>query len=242
MVADHQGGRHQGAVKSRDRLRSVHFNIPLDDPAGLDFGFGSIASEEQWRVMTDLPPINRRCARHHGGPRSPKGSRRPPMPTIVARAAYSGAGCPFDTLASYQPRRSPRSTCATTGPPRVAVGAPRCRWKPQDNRAARGGRGVAFEPHGGLRDSRRTPRPIRLRQIRLNPRYCSIHTIAVCQRRSVRPLPAPLCPVLKVLRPRGKASHSAVDDPQRPNPSFTPSIDRIQRFKSSPNNCFILAL
>jgi hypothetical protein len=34
---------------------------------------------------------------------------------------------------------------------------------------------------------------------------------------AVRRLPAPLCPVLKVLRPPGTASLSAVDDPKRPS-------------------------
>jgi hypothetical protein len=55
---------------------------------------------------------------------------------------------------------APEVPCVTTGIPRVAVGSPRCRWLPQGHRSVAGERGGAFEPHGGLRDRRKTPRPL----------------------------------------------------------------------------------
>jgi hypothetical protein len=63
---------------------------PVSSVSGMKTGwiisgrFGSIASEEQWRVMTALLPTAEVRAPPRGAPRSPKGTRRPPMPTIVA--------------------------------------------------------------------------------------------------------------------------------------------------------------
>jgi hypothetical protein len=87
------------------------------------------------------PPIAEDAHVTPGAPRSTEGHPTPPMPTIVAprcaRATNSGAGCPFDALARHQRPPVSRGFMRHHGSASGCRWPARCRWKPQDHRAAR---------------------------------------------------------------------------------------------------------
>jgi hypothetical protein len=134
---------------SRAKVHGSDFLEPARPTTSSGWGQPRLKSNGGSRAA--LPPTAKGTGVTTGAPRSPKvnnaDQRSPrcahgPREAVgdharpCARAANSGAGCPFDALARRQPRRSPRSRA----PPRVRLGSPlpsSVQLETQDHRAAR---------------------------------------------------------------------------------------------------------